>query len=63
MSGNRTRANSAYSIILMSGGCHEEQCFIAMWPYAITLRLLFKNFCPGSKVLEFKADIKTSSYV
>jgi hypothetical protein len=63
MLGNRTRAdNSAYCIILMSGGCHEEQSFIVMGHYAITFRLLFKNFSPDSKVLGLKADIKTNSY-
>jgi membrane-bound inhibitor of C-type lysozyme len=47
----------------MSGGCHEEQSFIVMGHYAIAFRLFFKNFSPGSKVLGFKADIKTNSHI
>jgi hypothetical protein len=53
----------AASVILRSGGCHEEMSFAELWHYAMMLKLLFKKLSAGSKVLEFKVDVKTSLYV
>jgi hypothetical protein len=58
-----TPAVRIHWIILRSGVCHEEMSFTELWRYATMLKLLFKNLSPGSKVLEFKVDIKTSSYI
>ena len=58
-----TPSVSADSVILRSGGCHEEMSFAELWHYAMMLKLLFKKLSAGSKVLEFKVDIKTSLYV